>query len=173
MALVIATGRLDLDQRSVQVTVSNFAVEERIAHWVAGTDMAVQRVWLGVGAGNYDLNFRDSTHTWRFRIGRGHAHNTHLQMLAQAGVVGLVAYLGMLVVTARTLWGSFLRARGLMSSVRSLSGSSAVTAALSAHAFFEYIHVLSLNLQLMIGWGLAAALGAAMRQAQTMRIRNT
>ncbi len=163
LTLAVAAGWFDLDNRSVQVTPANFAVEERIAHWVAGTEMAVRHIWFGVGAGNFDLNFRDSTHTWRFRIGRGHAHNTHLQMLAQAGIVGLVAYLGMILVAARTLWGSFLAARSAVSHAVVI-GIIAVTAALSAHAFFEYIHVLSLNLQLMIGWGLAAALGVRARR---------
>jgi hypothetical protein len=40
-----------------------------------------------------------------------------------------------------------------------LIGAAGVTAATGAHAVFEYVHVLSLNLQLVIVWAMAIAIG--------------
>ena len=40
-----------------------------------------------------------------------------------------------------------------------LIGAAGITAAIGAHAVFEYVHVLSLNLQLVVVWAMAIAIG--------------
>lgn len=40
-----------------------------------------------------------------------------------------------------------------------LIGAAGVTAATGAHAVFEYVHVLSLNIQLVVIWAMAIAIG--------------
>ena len=83
-------------RQSVQVTTSNFAAQERLAHWGGAWNMWLDSPWLGIGAGNFAERYREFTPTWRFRISRGHAHSAYLQAGAQAGVIGLVAYLTLL-----------------------------------------------------------------------------
>ena len=103
------------------------------------------------------MNFRDATTSWRFRIGRGHAHNSFIQMLAQSGIVGFAAYMVLISTVAATLEDALRKtpaclARGIVIGVAGMS------AALLAHAVFEYVHVLSLNLHMAIAWGLVAAI---------------
>ncbi|CAN5542227.1 O-antigen ligase family protein [soil metagenome] len=152
------SGALLSSNREVQVEPGNFAVEERLAHWAAGVEMARTNPILGVGAGNYDERFRESTINWRFRIGRGHAHNTYLHMLAQGGFVTYSAYLAFVMVIGSVLVAAVRNAKAPLT-VGIVAGATGVSAALLAHGVFEYIHVLSLNLQMAIIWSLVAALG--------------
>lgn len=155
---IVAAGVQTFAQQDVLVTPSNFAVQERLSHWTAAVEMAKAHPFTGVGAGNYDLNYREYTQDWRFRIGRGHAHDTYLHFLAQSGVVGLTAYiallLGVSLIIVRTI-------RILPDGTRLslLIGAAGITAAISIHAIFEYVHVLSLNLQLAVVWAMAIAIG--------------
>lgn len=155
---IVAAGVQTFSNQETLVTPANFAVQERLSHWTAAVEMAKAHPLVGVGAGNYDLNYRDYTQEWRFRIGRGHAHDTYLHFLAQSGVVGLTAYIALLlgvsliiVRTIRILPGG--------SRLALLIGAAGITAATGAHAVFEYVHVLSLNLQLVVVWAMAIAIG--------------
>ncbi len=152
------SGALLSSNREVQVEPGNFAVEERLAHWAAGVEMARTSPVLGVGAGHYDERFRESTTTWRFRIGRGHAHSTYLQMLAQGGLVTYSAYLAFVMVIGSVLVAAARSAEAPLT-VGIVAGATGVSAALLAHGAFEYIHVLSLNLQMAIIWSLVASVG--------------
>lgn len=159
LIVVIASGSMTTDQRGVNVDTGNFAVEERIAHWTAGVEMARAHPFLGVGAGNYDLNFREETTTWRFRIGRGHAHNSYIQMLAQGGVITFAGYALLIALIGLTIAQALDRAKTL--ATRALTvGVAGMSAGMLMHAVFEYVHVLSLNLQMAIAWGLASAIVA-------------
>ena len=79
------------DVRGVDINDANYSVIERLAHWQAAADMARDDLWTGVGFGNdgaayddYDLiNFPDAL---------GHAHNYYLNLLAEVGLPGLMAY---------------------------------------------------------------------------------
>jgi O-antigen ligase len=155
---IVAGGVQTFANEESLVTSANFGVQERLSHWAAAVEMAKAHPFVGVGAGNYDLNYRDFTQEWRFRIGRGHAHDTYLHFLAQSGVVGLTAYIALLlgvsliiVRTIRILPGG--------SRLALLIGAAGITAATGAHAVFEYVHVLSLNLQLVVVWAMAIAIG--------------
>ncbi len=139
----------------VQVTPENWATEERIAHWGAALRMWASEPWLGIGAGNFGDRFREFTPTWRFRISRGHAHSAYLQAAAQAGVVGLVLYLTLLVTAAgRGLAG--LREAKLPVDRGIRAGALAVTGAIAVHGLFDYLHVLSLGIVLGVIWALNA-----------------
>jgi O-antigen ligase len=155
---IVAAGVKTFSNEETLVTPANFAVQERLSHWTAAVEMAKAHPFVGVGAGNYDLNYRNYTQEWRFRIGRGHAHDTYLHFLAQSGVVGLTAYIAMLLgvslIIVRTI-----RILPSGSRLAILIGAAGVTAATGAHAVFEYVHVLSLNLQLAIVWAMAIAIG--------------
>jgi len=80
------------DVRGVHINDTNFAIVERLAHWQAAINMANAQPLFGVGFGNYDPAYQ----TYRlaaWQYGLGHAHNIYLNVLAETGVVGLLAYL--------------------------------------------------------------------------------
>ncbi len=140
----------------VQVTVANFAVQERLAHWRAGLKMAQRHPLLGVGAGNFSAVYREVTPVWRFRVSRGHAHNAYIHAAAQTGFTGLTTYLLLLGAVALRLRGA-LRAAGDGPGRPLVIGAIGVTVAVSMHNMFDYLHVLSLPVQLSVVWALAGA----------------
>lgn len=91
--------------------LDDFAIAERVAHWMAGWRMFLDRPLLGVGAGNFDDVYRHYL-LEPFSEPLGHAHNVALNFGAEAGL------LGMLMFAALTLWAlgiavaSVARARG-------------------------------------------------------------
>jgi O-antigen ligase len=151
-------GRLfegaSLESRSVLVTPENFAVQERLAHWRAGLAMAKQYPYLGVGAGNYSTRFREFTPEWRFRISRGHAHNAYVHVAAQSGFLGLGAYLIFCAGVASQLLTAW-RAAGDGPAKPLVVGAIGVSVAFAVHNVFDYLHVLSLPVQLAVLWALA------------------
>ena len=81
------------DVRASDVTSANYAVLERLAHWQAATNMLRTSPWLGHGLGNYEAVY--PTHRllyWPEPL--GHAHNYYLNILAEAGIIGGLAYIG-------------------------------------------------------------------------------
>jgi O-antigen ligase len=133
----------------VETTSSTWAVQERVAHWKAGLQMLEDHPFSGIGAGNFNANFRNETVVWRFRIPRGHAHNDLIQMGAQAGYPGLITYLAVLFTAGARL----IRAvRGQhLSEERALAiGALSVLAAVIVHGQFDYLHGLSLNIAFVL-----------------------
>ena len=83
--------------QAIEVTDENWATLERLAHWHAAWKMWLDRPWLGVGIGNYALVYPQyALPRWGDPL--GHAHNHYLNVAAESGLVGLAAYL-VLVVT--------------------------------------------------------------------------
>jgi hypothetical protein len=76
----------------VQVTSETWGQLEREAHWGAARSMLTTDPLFGVGAAEFNDNFREHTPAWRFRVGRGDAHNAYLQLGAVAGLPGVIAY---------------------------------------------------------------------------------
>ena len=150
----LAASELSLAD-DVQVTTANFAARERLAHWRAGLAMARSRPVLGVGGGNFPHRFRDATPVWRFRIPRGHAHSAYVQAAAQTGFVGLATYLALLAAVG---WRLRRALRSAAAGTRPLAvGAIGVTVAFATHNVFDYLHVLSLGVQLSVVWALAEA----------------
>jgi len=88
------------DVRGVDINDANYAVLERLAHWQAALDMARDNIWLGVGFGNYEPSYPDyDLLNWPYPL--GHAHNYYLNLLAEIGVIGLIAYL---ILWATIFW---------------------------------------------------------------------
>ncbi|MEM7111333.1 MAG: O-antigen ligase family protein [Chloroflexota bacterium] len=80
------------DVRGVDVNDTNYAVLERLAHWQAALDMARDELWLGVGFGNYEPAYEAyALINWPDPL--GHAHNYYFNLLAEVGIVGLLAYI--------------------------------------------------------------------------------
>ncbi len=80
------------DVRGEQVTIENYALVERLAHWQTGLDIARENLWSGVGFGNYGRAYGDfALLNWPFPL--GHAHNYYINIVAEVGVAGLLAYI--------------------------------------------------------------------------------
>lgn len=143
------------DVRGETITVSNFAIVERLAHWQAAVYMAQDHPWLGVGLGNYAAAYpRYALLNWPNAL--GHAHMIYLNMLAEVGVVGLAAYvclwLAVFALTMRTLG----RAEGLR---RGLAvGLLGTWTHLTVHQLVDSLYVNNIHLLLAVLLGLLLAL---------------
>ncbi len=92
------------DVRGVDINDANFSVLERLAHWQAATDMARDDLWTGVGFGNYEAAYADYM-LINFTAALGHAHNYYLNLLAEVGLPGLLAYMFFwLAVMGQSVW---------------------------------------------------------------------
>ena len=107
-ARVSSSAEFELRElRDIELTDTNYALLERLAFWQAAVGMAEQNLWLGVGFGNYDAVYQDfAPITWPLSL--GHAHNYYLNLAAEVGILGLVAYV--------VFWGAIV-----WQNVRSLS----------------------------------------------------
>ena len=80
-----------VDVYEIILTPQNYAVVERLAHWQAALNMAAENLWFGVGIGNYAAAYPEyMVPTWEEPL--GHAHNIYLNVLAEMGIWGLIAY---------------------------------------------------------------------------------
>ena len=137
----------------VEVTTTTWADQERLAHWGAALRMVVATEGVGVGAGQFDARYRAVTPTWRFRIPQGHAHNAYLQVAAEAGLIGLGAYLALLTAVGAGLVRRIRRSGATVASVAATAG----TAVFALHNLVDYLHVLNLPIILMAWWATALA----------------
>jgi O-antigen ligase len=80
------------DVRGEDINDANYAVLERLAHWQAAVNMAQDNLLLGVGFGNYEPAYDEyALLNWPYPL--GHAHNYYLNILAETGILGILAYL--------------------------------------------------------------------------------
>lgn len=147
------------------VTDENFAVLERLAHWVAALRMFALAPWLGVGPGNYETLYPlVRLPIWEEPL--GHAHNIYLNVLAETGLVGLAGFL--------LFWGSAAAWVGrsarrtaqmtLQDSWRQAlaAGILGILAHLAVHSVFDNLFVQGIYLHLAFWF---AALAAAQAPA--------
>ena len=139
------------DASSIPITDENFAAAERMAHWQTGWRMFVDEPLLGVGAGNFNVRYPDYFVRAAFEFSRGHAHNYYIHTLAETGLVGLAAYLtlllGLLTLAIVVIVGAphgFTRMLAL--------GAFGTTVAVSTHNVFENLHVLNLGVVISLVW---------------------
>lgn len=154
------------DMRGIEITSENYAVAERLSLWQAALNMAREHPWLGVGMGNYDIVYdRYRLINWEEPL--GHAHNYYLNMLAEAGLLGLLVYGKVWIIIILLSWrirrhpDVLARAVGV--------GLLGTWTYLSVHSFFDNLYVNNLFLHIGFLIGLAAVL---FRQiANTIRIQ--
>jgi len=156
------------DVRGVAVTPENFAVVERMAHLQAGWNMFRSRPLLGVGPGNYSIAYERtpapdappfSVRPWY--QSRGHAHNYYLHIAAEAGVVGLAAYLLLIGAVMAQAVRALRAARDWLWSGVAVGGAGVVVA-VAAHNLFENLHVLNMGLHLGAIWAVLHACEASL-----------
>jgi O-antigen ligase len=148
------------DVRGVEVTDANFAVLERMAHWQSAIGMWADRPWLGVGIGNYEVAYgRYSLPLWPLPL--GHAHNYYLNIGAEAGIMGLIAYLVLWGAALLQSWKAARHARDWNWGVA--LGVLGVIVHLSVHNVFDNLYVHGMYLHVAILLGLVAFGNGAMR----------
>ena len=140
-----------LNLNAVEITDANFSVYERVAHWYAGIAMFADHPWLGVGAGNFSVVY-SAYALARWQQPLGHAHNIYINIAAETGLVGLLAFLAM--------WGATFAIT--LRSIRNTSGYSRAVAVgvlgvlihMSVHNLFDNLFVQRMYLH----WALLLAL---------------
>lgn len=138
------------DVRGVDITHENFAVVERLAHWQAAVGMAQDHFWLGVGFGNYEAAY-PAYRLINWPAALGHAHNYYLNLWAEVGLLGLLAYL--LFWTA-VFWQNMRLLRRAAWPQRGIAlGLLAAFIALSVHHLVDnlYVNNIYLHLGVMLG----------------------
>lgn len=81
---------------STTVTPENWSILERLSQWHAGLGMFQDNVLIGIGIGNYDYYYPDyALSNWKVPL--GHAHNLYLNIGAETGLLGLGAYVWLLI----------------------------------------------------------------------------
>jgi O-antigen ligase len=133
------------DVRGVLITEANFSILERLAHWQAAAAMAEAHPWLGVGLGNYSAAY-PAYQLLNWPNALGHAHMIYLNVVAETGVIGLMAYLFLWIV----IFGSTLHVIGRAHGVqRGLAlGLLGTWAHFSAHQVFDNLYVNNIHLTL-------------------------
>jgi O-antigen ligase len=143
------------DVRGVDINDANYAVLERLAHWQAALEMAKDNIWTGVGFGNYEPAYGDyALVNWPYRL--GHAHNYYLNILAEAGLPGLIAYL---FLWGAIFWQTGRVIKGLDWPRRGIAlGLLAVWVTLSTHHLVDKLYVNNLYIFLGAMMGLLQVL---------------
>jgi len=136
------------DVRGVGINDANYAVLERLAHWQTAGEMIRYYPWTGVGLSNYEPAYLQyALMNWPNPL--GHAHNYYLNVGAELGLPGLLAYL---LLWSAILWQT-LRARSARRGSgwqRGLAlGLLGAWAHLSAHNLLDNLYVN--NTHLLVG----------------------
>lgn len=126
------------DVRGVDINDTNYAVLERLAFWQAAVNMAQDHPWLGIGFGNYAAAYPDySLINWTTPL--GHAHNYYLNLLAETGILGILAYT---VVWVTILWQNMVLLRQLTWPNRGIAlGLLGAWIALTVHHLVDKLYV--------------------------------
>lgn len=146
------------DVRGAPINDVNYATVERLAHWQAAAAMASAHLWTGVGLGNYEVVYPEYALP-RWPNALGHAHNDYLNLLAEAGLVGLTGYLlgwaWIVWGTVRSLWHGDPLWRGLA------LGLLGTWTHFAVHSMVDKLTVNNLFLHLGVMLGLLAWVSSA------------
>jgi len=136
-----------VDVRGAEITDANFAVVERMAHWQSALAMWADHPWLGVGIGNYEPAYSHyALPLWPTPL--GHAHNYYLNVAAETGLLGLLAYLLLWSGALIGVWREVRRANGWFFGLA--LGILGVLVHLSVHNIVDNLYVHAMYLQVAI-----------------------
>ena len=155
------------DVRAVDITSVNFAIVERLAHWQAAYNMAESNFWLGVGFGNYEVAYAQyQLINWDEPL--GHAHNYYLNIFGEAGLIGLSAYILLLV---GILWFAWRASHHPDPLAHALSvGIIGSWVYLMAHSLTDNLYVNNMFLHLGVMLGIIAVLHNETRAVKVTQI---
>lgn len=139
------------DVRDAEVSDANFATVERVAHWQAAGTMWADKPWLGQGPGHYELLY-DEYRLPRWSEALGHAHNYYLNLLAEAGLLGLTAYALFLGAALTFAVRTAVRPRSALQAGLAF-GLIGVLGAIFVHSFTDnvFVHETVVHLGLLLG----------------------
>jgi O-antigen ligase len=141
-------------------------VVERLSHWQAALNMARTHPWLGVGMGNYEYAYpAHRLLNWQEPL--GHAHNFYLNVLAEGGLVGLIGYGKVWLLTVILTWRA---ARHPDTSARLIVvGLLGSWTYLSVHSLFDNLYVNNVFLHIGVMLGIASVLYDDARRYAVLR----
>ncbi|MCJ7668201.1 MAG: O-antigen ligase family protein [Anaerolineae bacterium] len=145
----------------IPISDENYATVERLAHWQAAWRMVSDKPLLGVGIGNYVPVYPAyALPGWADPM--GHAHNYYLNIAAEAGLVGLGAYL---FLWGAIFWHGWRVYRGAEDQWRSITlGILGVMTAFCLHSLFDNLYVHGMNIHLALLLGLLTVIGKKPRE---------
>ncbi len=168
---LLAQFRVNDVSLTAQVNDANFSTIERLAHWVAGLRMFQAHPLLGVGAGNYGAAYaRYEVPGWEESL--THAHNYYINVAAETGALGLLAFLAVVGAALYLGWRATRatdRRRGGQGGLtgtdaRALGiGFTAVIVALCVHNVTDDLFVHAMELQFGVTLGILLRLAATAR----------
>lgn len=91
------------DVRGLDINTVTYAGIERISHWQAAINMASASPWIGIGLGNYEVVY-DEYRLENWPQALGHAHNYYLNILAEGGIIGILAFLVLWITIFTITW---------------------------------------------------------------------
>lgn len=149
------------DMRGVDITPANYAVVERLAHWQAALNMARENPYFGVGMGNYEVVY-DGYRLLNWIFPLGHAHNYYLNIFAEAGIIGLLAYI---VVWVWVVWMSWQTRQHPDCLARCVAvGLLGTWTYLTVHSVTDNLYVNNLFLHIGVMLGILAVLHRQIHQ---------
>jgi O-antigen ligase len=151
------------DVRGIPATTDTWSVLERMAHWKAGWDMGLDHPILGVGPGNFDAAYpRYYALGWSavFSTPLGHAHNYYINTFAETGLLGITAFIALLVAVFRRLLRTLAALRAgtppltLTLSQALALGATGALVTFCTHNLFDNMFVHGIGLQFGVILGL-------------------
>ncbi len=158
-SLLVKLGVVDIS--FTNPSPDNYANSERVAHWFAGIRMFLDHPFLGVGIGNYEPAYPPYA-PGIFVIPLGHAHDYFINIAAEAGLFGLLAFIlfigATFVISGKTILAISRRCQRLNAQIMKppLKKLSAHVPLLAAQDALRRLSILVNDRALAIG--LAAAL---------------
>lgn len=139
-------------------THANFSEIERAAHWLAGLRMFATHPITGVGIGNYSVAY-PAYHVGEFTAPLGHAHNYFINIAAEAGILGLLAYVAFVLMGILTA-SRLVKLHGPTTLTGAVAlGAIGLWVSSQVHSMFDvlYVHELTLLPALLMGAAVACA----------------
>jgi O-antigen ligase len=147
----VVTSAVDIGSLpSETVTPDNWAVLERLSQWYAGWQMFANNPVLGVGIGNYNAAY-ETYGLDEWPVALGHAHNHYLTIAAEAGLVGLGAYLLWLGAAFRSGARAFFLAQDRLGRAAAV-GILGSLASFATHNLFDvlFVHGMGVTVGLLL-----------------------
>lgn len=158
-AILQAFSVANVDTDIHRLTPETFSAAQRLAYWIAGWRMFSDHAWLGVGMGNYGINYqRYAVAGWETQL--AHAHDYYLNLAAETGLVGLAAFLALVAAAGYQTWVAAFRSPEPFARVLSM-GALGMLVTLCVHNLFDdlFVHGTVNVIALLLGASAATAQG--------------
>jgi O-antigen ligase len=135
-----------------------WSVAERLAHMEAGLGMYQDHPILGVGIGNYPAQYVHYQVAAPWGPNLGHAHNYYINIAAEAGTFGLIAFVILLVSACVICVRSYRRAVDPIGRAIAVGGLGVIVG-FAAHQSFDDLFVHSMEVQIALVMTLVTVVG--------------